>query len=130
MEPPGGSGRHRGTLQDCLLLYLSVCVAASQDLQRGADGGMPLHLTVDGLDLVEDVRGELDVQMVGHHAQYEPVTKLEAGGQLVHHGGGEAGGPAHLGDIDINNVGSTVTSSGCSDLSTEGGDRCYHLNVS
>ena len=94
MEPPRGGGRHRGALQDGLLFHLPVSVAAGEHLQRGADGRMSLNFTVDGFDLVEDIRGELDVQMVRHHGQYEPVTKLEDGGELLQYTAAQTGRPA------------------------------------
>ena len=37
---------------------------------------MPLLLKVDGLDLVKDVSEDLDVEMVGHHDEYQPVPEL------------------------------------------------------
>ena len=83
MEPPRRGRRHRGALQDSLLLQLPVSIAAREHLQRGADGRMSLDFIVDGFDLVEDIRGELDVQVVRHHGQYEPVAKLEDGGELL-----------------------------------------------
>ena len=55
---------------------------------------MTLHFIVNGFDLVEDVCGELDVEMVRHHGQYEPVPELEEARELLQATGGQAGGPA------------------------------------
>ena len=81
MSFPGGCWCHhrRDNLQYLLLLRLGLAlrVTRADHVDSGADGGVPLLVNMDGPDLHEDVREDLDVQVVRHHAQDQPVPEVE-----------------------------------------------------
>ena len=59
------------------IFLLRLCVTCSDDIDCGADGGVPLPLHVDILDGLEDVSKDLDVKVVGHQDKQEPVAEAE-----------------------------------------------------
>ena len=87
MSFPGGCWCHhrRDNLQYLLLLRLGLAlrITRADHVDGGADGGVPLLVNMDGPDLHEDVREDLDVQVVRHHAQDQPVPEVEDALQIL-----------------------------------------------
>ena len=87
MSFPRGCWCHhrRDNLQYLLLLRLALPlgVTGADHVDGGADGGVSLLVDVDGPDLHEDVREDLDVEVVRHHAQDQPVPEVEDALQIL-----------------------------------------------
>ena len=84
--PRGCWCHHRSDdLQYLLLLRLALAlgVTGADHVDGGADGGVSLLVDVDGPDLHEDVREDLDVEVVRHHAQDQPVPEVEDALQIL-----------------------------------------------
>ena len=64
-------------LEQIFFLSFPVRVTSSDNINSGADGGMSLALRVNFLDLLENVSKDLDVQMISHQDQQEPVSEAD-----------------------------------------------------